>query len=46
MNLRDYNRSIRRIARLYDFYLDKNNDVYSVRRAVINKGKINANLSG
>ena len=38
--LRDYNRSIRRIARLYDFYLDKNNDVYSVRRAVINKGKI------
>ena len=34
-----YARAIRRITRLYDFYLDENNDVYSVRRAVINKGK-------
>ena len=37
--LQDYNRAIRRITRLYDFYLDENNDVYSIRRAVINKGK-------
>ena len=37
--LRDYDRAIRRITRLYDFYLDENNDVYSVRRAVINKGR-------
>ena len=32
--------AIRRITRLYDFYLDENNDVYSVRRAVINKVNI------
>ena len=37
--LRDYNRAIRRITRLYDFYLDENNDIYLVRIAVINKGK-------
>ena len=37
--LQDYDRAIRRITRLYDFYLDENNDTYSVRRAVINKGK-------
>ena len=36
--LQDYNRAIRRITRLHNFYLDENNDVYSVRRAVINKG--------
>ena len=37
--LRDYDRAIHRITRLYDFYLDENNNIYSVRRAVINKGK-------
>ena len=37
--LQDYNRAIRRITRLYDSYLDENNDAYSVRRSVINKGK-------
>ena len=37
--LQDYDRAIHRITRLYDFYLDKNNDVYSVRRAVINNDK-------
>ena len=35
----DYDRAIRRITRLYNFYLDENNNIYSVRRAVINKGK-------
>ena len=39
MTLRAYDRDIHRITRLYDFYLNKNNDVYSVRIAVINKGK-------
>ena len=33
--LQDYDRAIRRITRLYNFYLGENNDVYSVRRAVI-----------
>ena len=37
--LQDYDRAVRRITKLYDFYLDKNNNVYSGRRAVINKGK-------
>ena len=37
--LRKYDRDIRRITRLYDFYLDENNNTYSKRRAVINKGK-------
>ena len=37
--LQDYDRDISRITRLYDFYLDENNNIYSVRRAVINKGK-------
>ena len=37
--LRDYDRAIRIITRLYDSYLDENNDIYSLRRAVINKGK-------
>ena len=38
-NLQDYDKTIHRITRLYDFYLDENNDVCSARRAVINKGK-------
>ena len=37
--LQDYNRAIRRITSLYDFYLDENNNIYSVRSSVINKGK-------
>ena len=38
-NLQDYDRAIHTITRLYDFNMDKNNDVYSVLQAVINKGK-------
>jgi hypothetical protein len=37
--LRDLQRAVRRVARLYDFHLDKNNDVYLVRRVQKRKKK-------
>jgi hypothetical protein len=38
--LRDLQRAVRRVARLYNFHLDKNNDVYLVRRVQKCKKKI------
>ena len=36
-NLRDFDRSLRRITRLYDFYLDDNGHVHAIRRTIANK---------
>ena len=38
-HLRNLDRAVRRIVRLYDFYLDGNDEVYSVRRAQNRKRK-------
>ena len=37
--LRDWRRAVRRIARLYDFYLDEDDNVCKVRRSKKKKGK-------
>ena len=37
--LRDCERAVRCITRLYDFYLNENDEVYTVRRSVLNKVK-------
>jgi hypothetical protein len=37
--LRDIRRTARRMARIYDFHLDENEEVFSVRRAVQNSNK-------
>jgi hypothetical protein len=37
--LRDISRTARRIAKLYDFHLDENQEVYAVRRALKNSNK-------
>ena len=37
--LRDYRRAIRRIARLYDFYLDEHDNIQKVRRSKKKKAK-------
>jgi hypothetical protein len=37
--LRDVQRTAWRMVKLYDFHLDDNKEVYSVRRAVVNSNK-------
>jgi len=37
--MRDMSRAIRRIARLYDFFLDDHDQIYKVRRVIRKKKK-------